>query len=87
MSEFKSYIFPCFFDICRHSLRKISIIMQKIEGGDETMRKIHDYMMRKRGILNVFMVIGAMTAMMAREGFCFFIYHQPEFPDALKDKE
>lgn len=50
------------------------------------MSKIRNYMMKKN-IFNVFVLVGVMTAMMAREGFCFFIYHQPKFPDALKDIE
>lgn len=55
--------------------------------GDEFMKKWINSMMSKKYVLNALMLIGCVTASIARDGFCFFIYHQPKFPDALKDVE
>lgn len=51
------------------------------------MKKIWNYFMNKKGVINAFMFVGCLTSIMARDGFCFYIYHQPKFPDALKDVE
>lgn len=51
------------------------------------MKKWIEQIMDNKCILNAFMLIGSLTAVMAKDGFCFFIYHQPKFPDALKDNE
>lgn len=51
------------------------------------MKKWINSMMSKKYVLNALMLIGCVTASIARDGFCFFIYHQPKFPDALKDVE
>ena len=31
--------------------------------------------------------VGGTMAMMAREGFCFYIFHQPKLPEAFREKE
>ena len=51
------------------------------------MKKWIEQIMNNKCILNAFMLIGSLAAVMAKDGFCFFIYHQPKFPDALKDNE
>jgi len=48
------------------------------------MKKILSYIMSKKAVVNAFVVLGSAVAMMARDGFCFYIYHQPKYPDALK---
>lgn len=51
------------------------------------MNKIRNFIMKRKNVLNVFMLVGGLTAMMARDAFCFFVFHQPKFPDALRDTE
>lgn len=51
------------------------------------MKKWINNIMNKKCVLNMFIMIGYLAAVMAKDGFCFFIYHQPKFPDALKNIE
>ena len=55
--------------------------------GDEIMKKWINSMMSKKQALSALMLVGCVTASMAKDGFCFFIYHQPKLPEALKDVE
>lgn len=50
----------------------------------DIMKKLLTYIMSKKMVINAFVLLGGVTAMMARDGFCFYIYHQPKYPDALK---
>lgn len=43
--------------------------------------------MKRKSVLNAFVVVGGTMAMMAREGFCFYIFHQPKLPEAFREKE
>lgn len=51
------------------------------------MNKIKNYVMGRKGLLNAVVMVAGLTTMMARDGFCFFVFHQPKFPEALKDVE
>ena len=53
----------------------------------EIMKRIVNYLMKRKSVLNAFVVVGGTMAMMAREGFCFYIFHQPQLPEALREKE
>ena len=44
-------------------------------------------LMKRKSVLNDFVVVGGTIAMMAREGFCFYIFHQPKLPEAFREKE
>ena len=35
------------------------------------MKRIVNYLMKRKSVLNAFVVVGGTMAMMAREGFCF----------------
>ena len=51
------------------------------------MYKIRNFIIKRKNVLNVFILAGGLTAMIARDAFCFFVFHQPKFPDALGDIE
>ncbi len=55
--------------------------------GVEIMKKITNYLMRRKGVLSMAMIIGSVVTVLSKYGCCFYIYHQPHFPDALKDIE
>ena len=51
------------------------------------MKKLYAFFNKKIGGMNSVMALSLAALFMAREGFCFFIFHQPKLPDALKDTE
>lgn len=51
------------------------------------MKKIANYLMRRNGLLSAVMVMGGIFTVLSKYGCCFYIYHQPHFPTALRDTE
>ncbi len=47
------------------------------------MKKLLNYFLGKRELVSALMLIGGITSVMSKLGCCFYIYHQPKFPDAL----
>lgn len=83
----KHDIYFRFFDILVLSVRKSLKIQGK--GDDRYMKRITNYLMRvlmkRKGVLNAFMLVGGLTSILAKYGCCFYIFHQPKLPDSLKD--
>lgn len=43
--------------------------------------------MKRNSLLSLAVIIGGMVSVLAKYGCCFYIYHQPHFPTALRDTE
>lgn len=48
------------------------------------MKKLLNCFLGKKEIVGALMLIGGITSVFSRYGCCFYIYHQPKFPDALR---
>lgn len=51
------------------------------------MKKITNYLMKSNSLLSLAVIMGGMVSVLARWGCCFYIYHQPHFPEALRDTD
>lgn len=81
----KCDIFIAIYDILGEKVNSWYILLTRRV--KKVMKKWIKKIMNNKSVLNTLMVVSCLTAVMAKDGFCFFIYHQPKFPDALKDNE
>lgn len=51
------------------------------------MKKIMSYAMKRKGTINSLMLAGGIVTALSNYGCCFFIFHQPELPEALRKVE
>lgn len=51
------------------------------------MKKIMSYAIKRKGVINSLMLVGGIVTVLSNYGCCFFIFHQPELPKALRDLE
>lgn len=49
------------------------------------MKEVMNNLLKKKGALNVFVFAAGIITVLSKWGCCFYIYHQPKFPDALRD--
>lgn len=49
------------------------------------MKKFMNRFIRRKEVLSAVMVMGGLVSVLAKYGCCFYIYHQPRFPEALRD--
>lgn len=48
------------------------------------MKKFVSNVMKKKGVINSLMLAGGLVTVLSNYGCCFYIFHQPKFPEALK---
>lgn len=51
------------------------------------LKKALESMLKRRVTLGAFMLVGGFLSVLAQFGCCFYIYHQPRYPEALRMKE
>lgn len=49
------------------------------------MRKLVAYAMKRKGVINSLMFAGGIVTVLSHCGCCFYIFHQPKLPEALKE--
>lgn len=58
-----------------------------MKGDGNMLNKVLDSLLKRRTTLSVFMLAGGFLSVLAQFGCCFYIYHQPQYPEALRMKE
>lgn len=48
------------------------------------MKKFLNYFLGRKELVSALMVVGGITSVFSKYGCCFYIFHQPKFPDALR---
>ena len=48
------------------------------------MKKAFESLLKRKNILSAFMLAGGIVSVLAKYGCCFYIYHQPKYPEALR---
>jgi len=48
------------------------------------MKKAFESLLKRKNILSAFMLAGGIVSALANFGCCFYIYHQPKYPQALR---
>lgn len=51
------------------------------------MKKLLKKIVNRREVLTSFMMAAGVTVLFSGFGCCFYIFHQPNYPKALLDKE
>lgn len=51
------------------------------------MKKILNYLMKHKMAINTLVLTAGTITTLSNWGCCFFIYHQPKLPNALKARE
>lgn len=50
-------------------------------------KKALESLLKRKTTLSAFMLVGGFLTVLAQYGCCFFIYHQPKYPEALRMTE
>jgi len=58
-----------------------------VKGEENMLKKALDSLLQRRTTLSVFMLAGGLLSVLSQFGCCFYIYHQPHYPEALRMKE
>ncbi|EOS80021.1 cyclic lactone autoinducer peptide [Dorea sp. 5-2] len=49
------------------------------------MKRLVTYAMKRKGVINSLMLAGGIVTVLSNYGCCFYIFHQPKLPEALKE--
>lgn len=51
------------------------------------LKRALESLLKRKTTLSAFMLVGGFLTVLAQYGCCFYIYHQPRYPEALKIAE
>jgi len=51
------------------------------------MKKKIEFLLKQKTTLSAFMLVSGLVTVLSKYGCCFFIYHQPKYPEALRMTE